>query len=122
MTDRIVRAVRHPLVSCLAHPTGRLLLAREAYAVDLERVVAAAAESGTMLEINANPHRLDLDDRWARRAAGAGVKILIGPDAHAPAGLAHIAYGVLTARRAWLTADEVANTRSLEDLRPLLRG
>ncbi len=116
MTDRIVRAVRHPLVTCLGHPTGRLLLSREPYAVDLGRVVEAAAASGCWLEINGNPRRLDLDAIWARRAAEAGVPILIGPDAHSVAGLDDTEYGVLTARRAWLGAEGVMNTRSLDEL------
>src|SRR5438270_5262095 len=82
MTARIVRAVRHPRVTMLGHATGRLLLRREGYKVDLEAVVRAAAEAGTMIEINAHPHRLDLDWVHVKRARALGVKIVINPDAH----------------------------------------
>lgn len=111
MTRRMVRAVSHPLVTMLGHPTGRLLLARDAYAVDLDAVIAAAAEAGTMIEINANPHRLDLDDLHARRAKEAGVLIAINPDAHAVGGFDDLEYGIGQARRAGLTARDVFNAR-----------
>ncbi|MBI4612894.1 MAG: DNA polymerase/3'-5' exonuclease PolX [Planctomycetes bacterium] len=121
MTARIVRAIENPFVDCLAHPTGRLLLAREGYRVNLEKVIEAAARTWTFLEINGNPRRLDLDAVWARRAAQAEVKILLGPDAHDTEGLADTEYALLTARRAWLTKDDVANslpvTRLLASLR-----
>jgi len=110
MTARIVRAVSHPKVTMLGHPTGRLLLARDAYAVDLDAVIAAAARAGTMIEINANPHRLDLDDGHCRKAHRQGVRIVINPDAHATGGFADLDYGVGVARRAWLRAADVFNT------------
>ena len=94
---------------------------RDPYPVDIERIVAQAAETGTMLEINANPDRRDLSDIHARLAAEAGVPITINSDAHSAGTLAVIRYGVATARRAWLTAQQVANTRpwrELEKLRP----
>jgi len=119
MTDRIVTAIEHPLVDVIAHPTGRLITKREPYAVDLDRVIEAAARTGTFLEINANPNRRDLSDVYARAAAQAGVKILIDSDAHGAETLANMRYGVATARRAWLTAADVANTRSWDDLRAL---
>ncbi|MBA2792681.1 MAG: DNA polymerase/3'-5' exonuclease PolX [Thermoleophilaceae bacterium] len=119
MTDRIVTAIEHPLVDVIAHPTGRLITKREPYAVDLDRVIEAAARTGTFLEINANPNRRDLSDVYARAAAQAGVKILVDSDAHGAETLANMRYGVATARRAWLTADDVANTRSWDDLRAL---
>ena len=119
MTDRIVTAIEHPLVDVIAHPTGRLITKREPYAVDLDRVIEAAARTGTFLEINANPNRRDLSDVYARAAAQAGVKILIDSDAHGAETLANMRYGVATARRAWLTADDVANTRSWDGLRAL---
>jgi DNA polymerase (family 10) len=113
MTARIVRAVSHPLVTMLGHPTGRLLLARDGYAVDLDTVIAAAARAGTMIEINANPHRLDLDAPHARRAKAAGVPIVINPDAHATTGLADLEYGISQARRAGLTPTDVVNAQTL---------
>jgi DNA polymerase (family 10) len=111
MTERIVRAVAHPMVTMLGHPTGRLLLARDAYALDLEAVIAAAAAHGTMIEINANPHRLDLDAPHARRARDLGVAIAINPDAHSTAGLDDLDYGLGQARRAGLRPEDVLNTR-----------
>ena len=119
MTDRMVAAIEHPLVDVIGHPTGRLILRREPYAVDLGRVIEAAARTGTFLEINANPNRRDLDDVHARVAARAGVKILIDSDAHGTETLANMRYGVATARRGWLSAADVANTRSWDDLRAL---
>ena len=114
MTARIVKAVSNPRVTMLGHPTGRLLLARDSYAVDLDAVIDAAARAGTMIEINANPHRLDLDAVHCRRACQKGVKIVINPDAHSTAGLADLAFGISVARRGWLTAHDVFNTGSLE--------
>ena len=109
MTDRIIRAVRNPRVTMLGHPTGRLLLARDGYALDLDAVIEAAAEAKTMIEINANPHRLDLDDTHARRASSLGIPIAINPDAHATGGLADLDYGVGIARRAGLRPADVFN-------------
>ncbi len=119
MTDRIVTAIENPLVDVIAHPTGRLIASREPYAVDVDRVIEAAVRTNTFLEINANPNRRDLSDVYARAAAQAGLKIVIDSDAHGAETLANMRYGVATARRAWLTADDVANTRSWEDLRAL---
>ncbi len=112
MTERIVRAVSHPLVDCLGHPTGRLLLRREPYDVDMEAIVSAAAEAGTMIEINGNPNRRDLNERHVRTATEAGVRIAINTDAHRVRTLANMAYGVATARRGGLAAAQVANARS----------
>ncbi len=119
MTDRMVAAIEHPLVDVIGHPTGRLIGRREPYAVDLGRVIEAAARTHTFLEINANPNRRDLDDVHARVAARAGVTILIDSDAHGTETLANMRFGVATARRAWLSAADVANTRSWDDLRAL---
>ena len=119
MTDRMVAAIEHPLVDVIGHPTGRLIGRREPYAVDLGRVIEAAARTHTFLEINANPNRRDLDDVHARVAARAGVRILIDSDAHGTETLNNMRYGVATARRAWLRAEDVANTRSWEQLRAL---
>ncbi|MBA3436609.1 MAG: DNA polymerase/3'-5' exonuclease PolX [Thermoleophilaceae bacterium] len=119
MTDRMVAAIEHPLVDVIGHPTGRLIGRREPYAVDLGRVIEAAARTHTFLEINANPNRRDLDDVHARVAARAGVRILIDSDAHGTETLGNMGYGVATARRAWLSAADVANTRSWDELRAL---
>ncbi|MGO9600557.1 MAG: DNA polymerase/3'-5' exonuclease PolX [Isosphaeraceae bacterium] len=113
MTARVIQAVSNPRVTMLGHPTGRLLLARDSYAIDLDAVIDAAAQAGTMIEINANPHRLDLDAVHCRRARQKGVKIVINPDAHAVAGLRDLLYGVAVARRAWLKPADVFNTSSL---------
>ena len=110
-TARLVRAVSRGRGTILGHPTGRLLLAREGYQVDLEAVLQAAAASGAAVEINAHPFRLDLDWRWVRRAVEIGVPISIGPDAHEPAGLADVRWGVGIARKGWATAKDVLNAR-----------
>ena len=122
MTARIVRAISNPRVTMLGHPTGRLLLARDGYAVDLDVVIAAAAKAGTMIEINANPHRLDLDATHCRRARDLGVMIVINPDAHATGGLADLDFGVGVARRAWLEAKDVFNTGTLKAVMGKLEG
>ena len=116
MTKRIVTAIENPRVRAIGHPTGRMLGRREPYAVDMDAVIAAAARSGTFLEINANPNRRDLSDVHARAAAAAGVKLVIDSDAHRAERFDVIRYGVATARRAWLTAGDVANTRSWDQL------
>ncbi len=113
MTRRLVRAASNPRVTMLGHPTGRLLLARDGYAVDLDALIDAAAAAGTLIEINANPHRLDLDAVHCRRAKQKGVTIVINPDAHSPGGLDDLVYGVSVARRGWLTKADVWNTGSL---------
>ena len=122
MTARIVRAVRNPRVTMLGHPTGRLLLARDGYAVDLDAVLEAAGESGTMIEINANPHRLDLDWTHCRKAKGLGIPIPINPDAHSTGGFADLEYGVGVARKAGLGPGDVFNARELESVAETLDG
>ncbi len=112
MTDRVIAAIENPLVDCIGHLTGRLIGKREPYDIDVERVAAAAAQEGTMLEINGNPNRRDLSEHHARLAAEAGVTICVNTDAHGTDTLSNMAYGIATARRAWLTADQIANTRS----------
>jgi DNA polymerase (family 10) len=110
MTARIVRAVQHPLVHILGHPTGRLIGERAAYEVDMEAVLKAAQVSGTAVEINASPSRLDLNDLHARRAKELGVPIVISTDAHTIGQLDYMRFGVSVARRAWLTPKDVLNT------------
>jgi DNA polymerase (family 10) len=121
MTGRMIEAVRNPLVDCLGHPSGRLLLRREGYDFAIEAVVEAAAEAGTMIEINGNPNRRDLSEKNARLAADAGVKICLNTDAHRISTLANMRYGIATARRAWLTKPEVANARPWGEFRKLLK-
>jgi DNA polymerase (family 10) len=119
MTERMIAAIEHPLVDAIGHPTGRLIERRAPYAIDLDAVYAAAARTGTMLEINANPNRRDLSDVNARAAVRAGVGIIIDSDAHRTDTLANMRWGVATARRAWLTREDVLNTRPLVELRKL---
>jgi DNA polymerase (family 10) len=111
MTERVLAAIEHPLVDCIGHLSGRLLLKREPYEMDVERVIEAAARTGTMLEINGNPNRRDLSEGNARLAAEAGVRICVNTDAHRVSTLDNMTYAIATARRAWLTAEQVANTR-----------
>ncbi len=117
MTERMLAAIEHPLVRTIGHPTGRKIESREPYAVDLEALFAAAARTGTLLEINAAPDRRDLSDVHARAASRAGAGIVIDSDAHRTATLSNIRWGIATARRAWLTAADVANTRPWSELR-----
>jgi DNA polymerase (family 10) len=116
MTERMIVAIEHPVVDAIGHPTGRLIERRAPYAIDLDAVFAAAARTGTMLEINANPDRRDLSDVNARAAARAGVSLVIDSDAHRTRTLQNVRWGVATARRAWLTKEDVANTRPWREL------
>ncbi len=122
MTERMIAAIEHPLVDAIGHPTGRKIERREPYPLDLEAVFAAAARTGTMLEINANPDRRDLSDVHARAAVRAGVRIVIDSDAHRTHTLANMRWGVATARRAWLRSEDVANTRPWAELRKLCKS
>jgi DNA polymerase (family 10) len=120
MTERIVRAIEHPLVDVLGHPSGRKIEQRRPYEYDLEAVIEAAARTGTMLEINANPDRRDLGDVQARAAAAADVPLVISTDAHRPATFTRVPrFGIATARRAWLTKADVANTRPWAELQAM---
>jgi DNA polymerase (family 10) len=119
MTRRIIRAIENPLVDAVGHLSGRKIASRAPYEFDRDRVLEAAAATGTMLEINSNPDRRDIDDTTARAAAAAGIPIVINCDAHRPKGFAVARYGIATARRAWLTAAEVANTRPWAELAAL---
>ena len=111
MTGRVLEAIENPLVDCIGHLTGRMLLRREPYPINVELVAQAAARTGTMLEINGNPNRRDLSERHARLAAEAGAMIVLNTDAHRVSTLDNIEYGLATARRAWLTKEQIANTR-----------
>lgn len=114
---RLRTAMENPYVDLIAHPTGRLLGRRPAYAVNMEELLHLAKETGTALECNANPHRLDLDDHWLRRAADEGIWLSINTDAHSLENMALISYGVDTAQRAWLQPQHVLNTYSWEEWR-----
>jgi DNA polymerase (family 10) len=121
MTERIVRALQHPLVTMLGHATGRLLLRREGYKVNLDKVLDAAAGAGKMIEINAQPLRLDLDWSYCKRAKALGIMLVINPDAHSTRELEYYQYGVNVARRGWLEAGDVFNSRSLKDVLKALK-
>jgi len=121
MTNRIIKALSNPHVTILGHPTGRLLLARDSYPVDIYRVIDAAARYHKLLEINANPYRLDLDWRLCKYARQRGVKLCIGPDAHGLEGMNDIVYGVNVARRGWLGPEVVINALSGAELEAFLR-
>jgi DNA polymerase (family 10) len=116
-TDRLVAAVEHPSVDILGHPTGRLINRRPGLTLDLERLAAAAAAADTALEINANPHRLDLRDTGVRVAVEAGATVVVDTDAHRPAEFDYIRYGVHTARRGWAETDDVLNARDADGVR-----
>jgi len=121
MTDRVLRALDSPWVDVLGHPTGRLLLKRDGLRLDVEQVITAAARHGVALEINCQVDRLDLNDAHARLAHERGVRLVISTDAHSVTSLGNLRWGVQMARRAWATPDHVLNTRTLDELRPLLR-
>ena len=119
MTERVISAIEHPYVDCIGHLTGRKIEQRRPYELDFEAVAAAAARTGTMLEINANPDRRDLNELHARAASAAGVQIVIDTDAHRVDGFAVARYGIATARRAWLTPSQIANTQPWAEFAPL---
>jgi len=114
MTQRLLTAMDSPHLAIIGHPTGRLLLSRDPYAVNMDAVLEKAAATGVAIEINADPHRLDLDWRLVRRARDLGVPITIGADAHSPAGLANVGYGIGIARKGWLRREDLLNTRTVE--------
>ena len=114
MTERLLKAVQNPNTSLIGHPTGRLLLRRDAYSFDIDAVLKAAAQKKVAMELNAYPDRLDLSDRHLRLAKQHGVKIVINTDSHHTSHLDKIRFGVLQARRAWLTKDDVLNALPLD--------
>jgi DNA polymerase (family 10) len=120
ITERILEAIENPHVDIIAHPTGRLLNRRDAYDVDLDAVMAAAKKHGKMLELNANPARLDLNDVACAAARRLGIPIAINSDAHSENGIGVLRYGILQARRGGLTPKDVVNTRPLAKLKKLL--
>jgi DNA polymerase (family 10) len=116
MTKRVLAALDDPHLTILAHPTGRLLLSREPYAIDVQAVLEKAVQVGVAVELNCDPHRLDLDWRYCRQAKELGVTIAIGPDAHSPAALDNVHFGIGMARKAWLEAGEILNTRGAAEV------
>jgi len=120
MTRRIIRAVENPYTTMLGHPTGRLLLARDPYPVNMDQVLEAAARCGVLIELNANPHRLDLDWRLMEKTKQLGIKVVINPDAHHLDGLEDLSYGVGIARKGWLTPEEVFNTLDVDQIKKYL--
>jgi DNA polymerase (family 10) len=119
LTERLVAAMEHPHVHCIGHPTGRKINRRPPYELDFERVCEVAVETGTFLEINAQPDRLDLGDTLARAAAEAGVGIVVSTDAHRIHELDHLELGVAQARRGWITPEQVVNTRTWAQVKKL---
>ncbi len=121
MTARVLRAIEHPHVDILGHPTGRMLLKRQPYPIDIDAVIGAAARVGLAIEINSQPHRLDLHDAHARLARDRGVRLVISSDAHSRQALAYTRWGVSIARRAWLQPADVLNTQPFDECRTSLR-
>src|SRR5512142_1075192 len=121
MTERVVRALRNPYVDIFAHPTGRLIGTREPSALDVDEMFRVAKETGTILEIDGAPERLDLSDAHARRACELGIPIVISSDAHTPDGFDALYFGVATARRGWLEAKDVLNTLEWDELKKHLK-
>ena len=122
MTQRVIRALENPFVTMLAHSTGRLLLKREPYQIDIPAVLDAAARTGTWIELNAAPKRLDLDWRWWPLAKQKGVKCVINPDAHRTARLQDLWFGIGVARKGWLTKADVVNCLPLGKIESALRA
>jgi len=120
-TERVLRAMDNPHFNILAHPTGRLINEREPYDIDLEQIMQAARARGCFLELNAHPDRLDLNDAHCKLARDIGLKLAVSTDAHSTSDLEFMRYGIGQARRGWLQADDVLNTRSLNALKKLLR-
>lgn len=120
-TKRLSAAIKNPRMTILGHMTGRLLLGRDGYEVDIDEIIKLASKTKTVIEINANPHRLDMDWRYIRKAKDAGVKFVIGPDAHSKNGLSDYKYGVSMARKGWLTKDDLVNTMDVEQVKKFLK-
>lgn len=115
MTERLLKAISNPNTSVIGHPTGRIQLRRDAYQFDMHAVLTAAAKNKVAMELNAYPDRLDLNDVHLRQAKQHGVKIVINTDAHHTSHMEKIRYGILQARRAWLTKDDALNTRPVKE-------
>jgi len=116
MTERIIKAMKNPNIDIISHPTGRLIGRRDEYQLDFDKVLKTAKETGTILEINSSPERLDLRDIYIRRAKNEGVKMIINTDSHQKEQLGLIEYGVSMARRGWASPEDIINTESLKNL------
>jgi len=114
-TNRLIKAIENPYSSILGHPTGRLLLSRKAYPIDHKKVIDACAANGVAIELNANPYRLDIDYTWIPYALEKGVKIAVNPDAHSVEGIKDIHYGILAARKGYLTKENCLNYYTVEE-------
>ena len=121
-TKRLTTALKDPYLTFLGHMTGRLLLGRKGYEVDMDEIIRTAARNKKVIEINANPHRLDIDWRYIKKAKEAGIKFSINPDAHSKAGLSDFLYGVFIARKGWLTKDDLVNTMNVEQVKKFLKN
>jgi len=121
MTERIIRAIKNPFIRCVAHPTGRLIGERVPYEIDITKIITAAKENNTAIEINASPHRLDMNENFTSKAREAGVPICINTDSHSPENFLTMRYGINVARRAWCTTENIVNSWSLEKLRSWLK-
>jgi DNA polymerase (family 10) len=121
MTERILKAMDNPHFRILGHPTGRLIGKREPYDVDLEKILETAKDYGVFMELDAQPDRLDLSDVYCKRAKEMGVKIALSTDAHSVPELGYMHFGIGQARRGWLEADDVLNTRTWRQLKKLLK-
>ena len=115
MTNRLLRAIELPLFKIWGHPLGRLIGSRPPFACEMDELLDAIAASNCAIEINGDPHRLDLEPRWIRAARTRGIKFIVSTDAHSIGGLQHLHYGISMARRGWLTRDQVLNTLDAED-------
>ena len=122
MTDRVLKALDDPHITILGHPTGRLLLTREAYAINMSEIIQKAGAVGVAIELNADPHRVDIDWRMCRLAKHHGTLVSIGPDAHSPQGLENISLGIATARKGWIGAADVLNSRSASEVLEFARA
>jgi DNA polymerase (family 10) len=122
MTERILLALDNPYTTILAHPTGRLLLSRKGYPLDIEKILEKAARKGVFMEINANPHRLDLDWRWYKQAKEMGIRFVIGADAHDLRSFHHTRYGVWMARKGWLEKKHVINCLEFDKIQAAIEG
>jgi DNA polymerase (family 10) len=116
MTERVLTAMKHPLVTAISHPTGRLLEKRDPHALDLQALIDAAATTGTWIEINGGPERLDLPDIWVRKALDKGVTLVANSDAHLVEEIDWMEFAVATARRGWAPREALANTAELDAL------
>ena len=122
MTKRIIKAIENPYITMIGHLTGRLLLQRPSYAVDIPAILDAAAATGTIIELNASGWRLDMDWRWWKLAREKGVKCSINPDAHSTHGLKDVIFGIRAARKGWLRREDVINTLPLEEVEKALKA